>query len=109
MYKSELLALIPADRQEDAEACIKELMEGARKMGAEDNNWSAFARGCLRSWTQWFSTALITWPVSEQLVRPYINELLPPAGASKWIAVIGLISFALRAKTTQSLEQKGVK
>ena len=109
MYKSELMAFVPAEKQDDAEACIKEMLEGARKMGAEDNGWEAFFRGCLRSWTQRFSAILMAWPVLQPALTPYIDQLLPPAAANWWIAALGAISFMLRMKTTESLEEKGIK
>lgn len=75
-------------------------------MGAKVKAW---IKGCLRSWTQWFSVLLMAWPLIEGQASVLVAPFLPD-GAEKWvIAALGVTSFLLRAKTTESLAAKGAK
>ena len=70
-------------------------------------DWQAFAKGAMKSWTNWLGALLIAWPVIGPEVEPAMQNVLGSAVTNKLISVVGLLVILLRVKTTESLTSKG--
>jgi len=114
MTTEELKALLGEDKFRELESLFAAKIKAAYARGKDANGWAAFFRGVAKSATQRVALLAVSWPMIEPMITRLVADhadalsgYLPPASASMWISIMGVIMFVLRIKTTTSLEDRG--
>lgn len=109
LTKEDLKVWVPEHLRPQVDKLLADIAEAGRRLGAAENSWVALFNGLRKSWTAWLATAVATWPLIESQVSEHLVKLLPQPVVDNWMTILGLAFLLLRMKTTESLEEKGMK
>lgn len=101
MTDDELKAALPAGVYDALMAKI----EAPKPVGPAPQ-WMLWAKGAVKSYTNWFGALLIAWPTIQPQVQPSLEYVLGKGATSHLIQAVGAIVILLRVKTTKALKEK---
>lgn len=107
--KEDLKVWVPEHLRPQVDKLLADIAEAGRRLGAQENGWSALFHGLVKSWTAWLAAIVAAWPVIEPQIGEHLVRILPTAMVDHWMTILGLVILLLRIKTTQSLEEKGMQ